>query len=429
MLQSMNIFLRDRGGNISLLFGAALVPTVMAGAVAVDYSRLSSQRTQIQAALDAAVLAGVIAGIGQHDAAARLVFGSNVPSGVVVTAQSYQLAGDGTLTGNASASVPMRMSGFLGREAYSVTVSSAARMGAPTTREEIVIVPEPPPAQDGACVLVLDPSGSQALLVNSGAEVDTPQCEIHVRSTANPAAIFNSGTSLNAKRFCIAGADVIQNSTTTRNLETGCSTVSDPFAGRYAAPSTACTIFGQNYLGDVTLNPGVYCGWFNFNSATNVTFNPGVYVIKDGGWNVNGGSFKGSGVSFYFADTSKIQFNSGMDTDLTPPSSGALKGVLFFEAPGLPKSDFIFNNSIANRMDGLIYMPSRNVTFNADSKLASDRATIVVHRLIWNNVKLKLQPNPDVPLSGEVRPSAAGGGGTRTERRTVSVPSRPTLVR
>jgi hypothetical protein len=242
---------------------------------------------------------------------------------------------------------------------------------------------------------VLDPSGNQSLLVNSGAQVIAPQCEVHVKSTANPAAIFNAGTTLNTKRFCIAGANVIQNSTVTQNLELGCTTVNDIFAGKFAAPSTSCTVSSQNYSGTVTLNPGVYCGWFNFNGVTDVTFTPGTYVIKNSGWNVAGGSFKGSGVTFFFADTSKIQFNSGMDTDLTPPTSGPLKSVLFYEAAGLAKSNFIFNNAVKNRIEGLIYLPSRNMTFNADSKMANDRTTLVVHRLIWNNVSLKLQPNPD----------------------------------
>lgn len=55
------------------------------------------------------------------------------------------------------------------------------------------------------CVLVLDASATQALLVNGGANVSAPDCEVHVRSTANPAAIFNAGTTLDTSRLCIAG--------------------------------------------------------------------------------------------------------------------------------------------------------------------------------------------------------------------------------
>jgi Flp pilus assembly protein TadG len=426
-------FARSTDGNMSLLFGFAILPTLAAAGAGVDYSRTSGQRTHIQAALDSAVLAGVVAPSGQQLTTAEAVFRANLVTGVQVVSQRFQLASDGTLNGDASASISLRFGSILGRSAATVSATAAARMGPPTTQQVTVIVPvpPPPPQSSGACILVLDPTGSQSLLVNSGAEFKAPDCEVHVKSTAQPAAIFNAGISMDAKKLCIEGSNVIQNSVSVPNLALGCSTVSDPFAGVYAAPSTTCTVNGQNYSGTVTLNPGVYCGWFNFNGVTDVTFNPGIYVIRNGGWNVSGGSFKGSGITFYFADTSKIQFNSGMDTDITPPNDGPLKSVLFYEAPNLPKSDFIFNNAIRNKMEGLIYLPSRNVTFNADSKLGNDKATIVVHRLIFNNVKMHLQPHPDVPMGQMTQGTAASSasGGTKTVMQTVTVPGRPTLLK
>ena len=66
-----------------------------------------------------------------------------------------------------------------------------------------------------------------------------------------------------------------------------------------------------------------------------MNFKPGVYVIKGGGWNVNGGSWTGSGVTFYFADTSHIQFNSGISATLSAPTSGTYSGLLFYEPDGL----------------------------------------------------------------------------------------------
>ena len=50
-------------------------------------------------------------------------------------------------------------------------------------------------------------------------------------------------------------------------------------------------------------------------------------------------------------------------------------------------------------MDGLVYLPSRNLTFNADSKMGNDKTTLVMNRLIWNNVSMNLQPNPDRSIS------------------------------
>jgi Putative Flp pilus-assembly TadE/G-like len=50
-------FRRCERGNIALLFGLALVPMTVAAGAAVDYSRASQSRAQLQAAADSAVLA------------------------------------------------------------------------------------------------------------------------------------------------------------------------------------------------------------------------------------------------------------------------------------------------------------------------------------------------------------------------------------
>jgi hypothetical protein len=50
-------FARSRDGNISLLFGLALVPMAAAAGVAVDYSRASQARNQLTAAADSTALA------------------------------------------------------------------------------------------------------------------------------------------------------------------------------------------------------------------------------------------------------------------------------------------------------------------------------------------------------------------------------------
>ncbi|MGL5114806.1 MAG: hypothetical protein ACRC7C_05725, partial [Beijerinckiaceae bacterium] len=108
--------------------------------------------------------------------------------------------------------------------------------------------------------------------------------------------------------------------------------------------------------------------------------------------------------------------------------SGTYKGILFYENTGNGKSDFIFNNAIRNRMEGLIHLPSRNMTFNADSKMANDKTSLVVHRLIWNNVQLNLSPNKDRPISTDDDTGKGKGKGKETEPKPVASTSGPRLV-
>jgi hypothetical protein len=151
----------------------------------------------------------------------------------------------------------------------------------------------------------------------------------------------------------------------------------------------------------------VYCGWFNFNNAPTVSFQPGVYVIKNGGWNVNGGTWTGNGVTFYFADQSKIQFNSAVAVTMSAPTSGTYAGIMMYEAANLGLSDFIFNDAKAMQLEGLIYLPSRNVTFNSGSSLTDRRFTLIINTLILNQTRWTLKP-----YSGGI----GGGGGTKSVR-------------
>jgi len=222
--------------------------------------------------------------------------------------------------------------------------------------------------------------------MNSGGVINAPSCELHVASTATNSAIFNSGSTVNTSRLCLAGTSIIDNGGSHPNLVKGCTVVSDPFAGQLPVPSTTSSnCNGGNYNGgSVTLTPGVYCGWYNFNNAPNVTFQPGLYVIKGGGWNVNGGKWTGTGVTFYFADTSKIQFNSGVNATLSAPTSGTYAGILMYEATGLSITQFIWNDSSGHQLTGLIYLPSRQMVMNAGSNATTDYLTMVVDTLTMN---------------------------------------------
>ncbi|MGP9822619.1 TadE/TadG family type IV pilus assembly protein [Salinarimonas sp. NSM] len=386
----MRPFLYDTCGSAVIPLALVLLPVIGLAGAAVDYTRTTNVRTTIQSALDAAVLAGARAP-QEHAAVAQRAFdASRVPHAAEVDAR-FSLGEGGRVVGEADFSVPTIFLRAVGLPAFDVGVrAEAVRGSAPT----------------GPCVLVLDGTTPQPFLVNSGADVIAPDCEIHVRSRARPAAILNAGAVLAARRVCVAGRDIIDNGATVSGLELGCEAADDPYAGSMPVPEVgSCDYSNGNYNGgSVTLSPGVYCGWHNFNNAPRVTLEPGLYIVKDGGWNVNGGVWRGEGVTFYFASTAKIQFNSAMDVALSAPEGGATDGILFFETPGLARSQFILNNSVGNQLEGLIHLPSRELVMNARSRIEADAVTIVVDRLILNDANWRLGPTDDgASASAEVR--------------------------
>jgi Flp pilus assembly protein TadG len=376
----------DQSGNVGVIFALALIPVLMLVGGAIDYSRASAIRTQLQAAMDAAVLAGAARPTGQT-ATAQSVFSAHLQSGPYsINSTSFTLGSDASVTGNASAEVATSLLAAASIETLTVSVTATAK----------------PVRKSDVCVLLVDPAAAQPLLVNTGASLKAPNCEVHVRSKGSPAAIFNAGSSFVTKRTCLAGVAPIYNGTTVANVETRCAAASDPFAGTLPVPSSStCTVSNGNYNGGtVNLSPGVYCGWVNFNNAPTVTFAPGLYVIKGGGWNVNAGRWSGTGVTFYFADSSVIQFNSGIAADFTAPTGGDYAGILMYEAGGLAKSNFVFNDSVSNRLEGLIYLPSRNVIFNAKSQLHIDKATLVFNTLILDQASWNLDVGSGRTISG-----------------------------
>lgn len=398
-------FRRCRRGNVAVLFALSSVPLFGVAGMALDYARAVADRTHLQTALDGAVLAGATAS-GKEVATARSFFDAAVtPFGLDGVSASFNVASGG-LSGSARAVVPSTLLKVLKIDSVEIGVNAAASVGATSS---------------SVCILVLDPGANQSFLANSGAKVAGPDCEIHVRSTAKPAAIFNSGTSLDVKRVCVKGTDTIQNGGPYDVVHTSCDAIDDPFAGKLPAVAVpGCTVSNQNYNSNVTtatLPPGNYCNInfngqntinlgpglyqnINFNGSSTINLSPGLYIFK-GRVNINAGStVNGNGVSIYYPDAnSYIQFNSNVTTNLSAPSSGTYKGILFFEAPNLSKSQFAMDDTRGSALKGLIYWPSRNVTINSTSNVNADQVSLVVNQLILNNTNWKFSPSADMPMS------------------------------
>jgi Flp pilus assembly protein TadG len=384
-------FCRDRGGNIAWIYALAIVPMTLAAGAAVDFISAVDAKTALQDAIDAATLAG--AGADNSSTVANNVFAAEPLSKYGVSgAPTFVVNGDSSFTGSVSATVTTSFLRIAGINTLSVSVTATAKKNSSST----------------ACILVLDKTASQSLLMNSGADIEASTCEVHVASTGSPAAIFNSNTTLNTSKTCIAGNYIIDNGGTHPNLAKSCTVATDPFAGQLPVPSTtSSTCNGGNYNGgNFTMTPGVYCGWYNFNGTNNLTFLPGVYVIKGGGWNVNGGSWTGTGVTFYFADTSKIQFNSGVKATLAAPTSGTYAGILMYEAQGLSTSQFVLDDSKGHTLTGLIYLPSRQLTINSGANMTTDQVTVVVDTLIVNSATWYITPPATKTIAGSLSGSA-----------------------
>lgn len=380
-------FSRSRSGSVAMLFALAAVPVIASIGAALDFASASVLKSRLQHAVDeGALVAARNAGLTQ--AARQQLAQSSVITNMGPSASGMSLTvaetepSSGLYQVNGTLTVPTTIMRIMNISSTIVSAKATASIGAAGAQSSTSV-----------CLLALSTTASPGLLANSSVVINAPSCEIDVASTGWPAATFNGGDSFSVSKLCVAGKQILNNAGSIPALSTSCPVASDPFAGKLPAVSVgACTVSNQNYSGNVTLSPGVYCGGFNFNGSGTVNFNPGLYVFKGASWNINSGwTMNGNGVTFYFADSSYMQINGGVTANLTAPTSGTYANILMYEPSGLPQSGFTINGQAGHSFQGLIYLPSRNITFNSMSNVTSDALTIVVNSVILDTLNWSLK--------------------------------------
>lgn len=373
---------RDRRGAVAIIFSVAALPALMLTGAVIDYTRMTTGLAVLQQAADSAAIAGMQASTSTRNAVAAATLNGALGTATLTNVTpTWTTNVDGSFSVRVTAKQKLVLTIF-GQPTGNITVNATAAAVSSSSSSSTTKV----------CILVLDPTASQALLVNSNVTLNSTNCETDVASTGSPAAIFNSGDVFNIAKICVKGTNTIQNGGAVSKLSTGCTTASDPFAGALPSVSVgSCTVSNQNYSGTNTLSPGTYCGNFNFNGTGTLNLNAGLYKFSNAHWNLNSGwTINGTGVTFYFADSnSYIQINGGASMNVSAPTTGTYANILMYEPTGLTSSSYTINGSNGHQLNGLIYQPSRNITFNSQSNLTAENFTLVVKTLIldtltWN---------------------------------------------
>jgi Flp pilus assembly protein TadG len=396
--------MRDNGGNFGIVT-ALLVPLLITAAGgAVDISGAYTERANVQELLDA----GVLSGIRKTDPASQR---AEVESFLALQIQrdehltkadisanlDLKTNADGSLSGRYTGQYNTSFLGIIGIGKFELSVSSTAAMAQTVTDTA---------AQP--CIWVLG-NKSQAMLVNSGANVVSKKCEVDVASTSSTAFVMNSGSTIDTAKFCLKGTQYLNNGGKVTNFQTGCPTDPDPYAGKLSEPSVpaTCTTSGAQDGASYTLEPGVHCDVVFNNANLRLTFAPGLHIIKGTMVVKTNAVVIADGVTFYFPDTnSKIQFNGGLTFTASAPTSGPNKGILMFEktsesANNANKQPFVFNGSKGEALEGIIHLPNRDVTYNSTTNSTS-HISLVVNTLIVNSANWNIEPYLDAAGVGVV---------------------------
>src|ERR1043165_5378508 len=355
---------RDREGSVAAMFALALVPVIGLVGAAVDYSAANSARTNLQAALDAALLAGAKDGSANWTTAALNVFNANLNAKLARNVTpTLQLTSTRAYTGRVTAMVRTNFLGVMGVSGINVGVSGTATV--------------PPSTGAYYCVMALNRTALSALELtgNASITINAPKCVIQVNSSNSRAVTLNGNTYIKSVENCFVGSvSTVGNASLSPAPNATCKPIPDPFAS-YPRPSVGACDFNNYQLSGnktATLQPGVYCGGMTFSGPVDVTFAPGLYVIKDGVITETGGTFTGNGVSFFLTGyNTSLQLSGQANCPLVAAANGPLPGFAIFLDPdgpsGLAGSFSSLSGQSELYFEGIVYLPKQQVTVSGNA--------------------------------------------------------------
>lgn len=384
-------FVSNRDGNFSVFAAIGTGLMVLSASVALDATVIFKQKQSIQDAADQTALAAAI----------YMSKKSSEPfkSRAVQAKEIGQNSFISNFKGDVAGLTDVKINITDGKVVVSAKIQHDILFGKAIGKNNIDIIANATSvyaskADVKPCLMALSTTKSPGISVNESADIQSPNCEVHIHSNGNPAFTINNALTFDFSKICVSGNHILDNNRNIDNIHLNCAVSSDPYFGQIPIPdSTACDYTNGNYSAtSLRMRPGVYCGWHNFNNGNaKVEFDPGVYILKNGGWTVNGGEWSGDDVTFYFADRSKIQFNSAVSANFTAPKSGSYAGIFITETASSFRDQFVINDSKGFIWDGAVYLPNREVVMNSGSDTSGRRLNIVADSLIFNDTKLSIE--------------------------------------
>lgn len=374
-MTTLKRFLRDRNGNMAVVFGLSLLPLAAAAGAALDYSRLSDEQAKLQALADRAALTATLtpdASEAQRIAVATSMF--NLPPPPPPGAPAVDVLDQRTVTVTAtadsvtvSATSPVRTAMLNAFGIQRMTTQARSRAETVTRGRPV-------------CVLALHPSARDAISFAGNTTFSADGCAIHANSTSGTALSAQGSATARAWSFCavggVSGSNLTVTSPTAGAPKGGCFRQKDPFRDRFRPTVGLCTnqttnvAVGPNQ--NKTLEPGTYCGGIDLKGT--VTLRPGLYIIKGGTLSINSqANVTGEGVTFYLTDTgASFDINGGGTVRLTAPTSGTYQNMLIIQdreanAGAVNK----LNGNSATFVKGAIYTPTQAISITGSGGFGS----------------------------------------------------------
>jgi hypothetical protein len=385
----------SRRGASSIMFAMCFVPTMCAAGLAIDYAQISAARTRLQAAVDAAVLAGVLHPSGVRNAIALNTFEGQKPRSMAYnTTPGIGETPDGAFEATVTGTVSNQMMQLLGIPFTDITVRARAAF----------------PRTDESCILSLGGglvTGEDSMTFNGGSNLDLAGCTLQ----SNTSMVCNGNTTAADLSLAVGIAAKCTNAVSSTlpvpdihaaiashiSRECGVSSWSNLVwtpASRPGFPKVVTVTYADrdehHVCGSLTLSgAGTLAGVSTTRDTVIVVENGALVVDKNALISAPRTAFVMVGTAGARHD---IDFPQGAGAaaslSVTPPlaESNPWRSVALYQDPSLTGNvDMSWGPGTSIYIDGLIYFPNANLTMSGSGNSNSSDCTKLVVRTLTSN--------------------------------------------
>lgn len=399
----------------------------------IDYAHLVSRRSQLQGAVDAAVLTGAnalkLAGADLNavsnitERTIRDIARANDDKALVIKTEISK--DQDSVFASAQEVIKLFFGNFIGVKLSTISVRAKANIV----------------GKMRLCLLSTDVKAVGSIDLFSDSRITANGCSIYTNSTDQRALVGYENAMAQAESICSAGGFDGSRANFSPAPKTGCPSLQDPLKGRIGPMAGSCANIPpssdagaylesmgfhlhdhsalysnntSNFLGSnsinqntstnynisnkiarsTTLEPGTYCGGLLITGSATVNLRPGTYVIKDGPLLVDKeASLLGVDVSIYFTgEAAGLLFNTNTSISLSAPAYGQMAGILLSDDGNVsrPVDPALYLNAWNNSLSGFHNCPLTSPPVSLTPPALGQSSPMRTYRVISNNTRKML---------------------------------------
>ena len=396
---SVLVRLRHERGNLAVITGLIAIPLSMIVVMTLEMVSLQNEKSRMQAAVDAAALAGarelaVAGGAARNASGFAEEFALNQ-----VTDLAPRVTMNFTAGQNASGGFQVSGVGVRGSFFGNLVPPGGFKI-------EVIAVAEAL-NQQPLCVLALPTISTPGLKADINSNIQASNCLVHsngdISTTEN--AVISAGTIQATRTASGIGYSPAANS--------GALAVPDPFLGRTIKRAGVCSGPPAAELevtggANRTLAAGVHNRPIRVDGFGTLTLGRGEHYFCRGLVSKTSGRLLGDDVVLIFDDNSSFQAVQNATLSLTGRTSGDWAGFVMVKSRTNTK-DMLISSPRVDKLLGTIYLPSARLVINAPGTVAeTSKWSVVVAKDVALSNNASLVINTDYAGSGVPVPFGVG---------------------